>query len=258
MKTCAYQIADSLNIREIRKHYDENLIFFDSDELYYEIDHEKYVYVFEYGVLSFFGTDTDETQKIINYMSAFCENKLDEPIQEDFIIELNNSAISVYYNKIVINEINPDLLRIIMHSVSQSLALDYLSNQAETLLNNTKVFTEQLETAGKLKIKGKKLKRFIGKSLNLKNKISHNLYIFDSHPEIRENEEHDRIDKQMKKAFDLYDRSGNLTEDIDIIRENLDLFIELMHHRKSSFLEWIIILLILVEVLNMAFEKLLN
>lgn len=41
------------------------------------------------------------------------------------------------------------------------------------------------------------------------------------------------------------------------MKENLGLFKDLVQHRKSLTLEWIVIILILVEVLNLLFEKLL-
>jgi len=47
-----------------------------------------------------------------------------------------------------------------------------------------------------------------------------------------------------------------IQEGLSIIRDNLELFRGLLQYRNSSILEWIVILLILVEVLNMIIEKL--
>ena len=45
-------------------------------------------------------------------------------------------------------------------------------------------------------------------------------------------------------------------EGLSIIKDNLELFRTLMQHRYSSLLEWIVIILILFEVLNVVIEKL--
>ena len=46
-------------------------------------------------------------------------------------------------------------------------------------------------------------------------------------------------------------------EGLNIIKDNLELFRALMQHRNSNILEWIVIILILIEVLNLIIEKLL-
>jgi uncharacterized Rmd1/YagE family protein len=59
----------------------------------------------------------------------------------------------------------------------------------------------------------------------------------------------------LKNTFDLQVRFRNIQEGLEIVKENLDLFKDIMQHRKSTVLEWIIILLILVEVINLFVEK---
>ena len=101
------------------------------------------------------------------------------------------------------------------------------------------------------------MKRFIGKILNIKNKISENLYIFDS-PEITwEDEQLNKLNTDLKQTFDLKDRYHLIHDRIEIIKENLELFKDIMDHRESSRLEWIIIILILVEVVDMFILKML-
>ena len=116
---------------------------------------------------------------------------------------------------------------------------------------------QNLENKGKLDISGNKLKRFIGKILNIKNKISENLYIFDSPDITWEDELLNKLNLELKQTFDLKDRYHVIHDRIDIIKENLELFKDIMDHRESSRLEWIIIILILVEVVDMFILKLL-
>jgi uncharacterized Rmd1/YagE family protein len=53
-------------------------------------------------------------------------------------------------------------------------------------------------------------------------------------------------------------RFRNIQEGLEIVKENLDLFKDIMQHSKSLVLEWIIIILILVEVINLFAEKLMK
>jgi uncharacterized Rmd1/YagE family protein len=112
-----------------------------------------------------------------------------------------------------------------------------------------------LVNRGKLDISGKKLKQYIGRTLLLRNRIAENIYVFDSPPETWENESLNKIDNDLKRTFDLQVRVRTISEGLAIIKDNLELFRALLQHRYSNILEWIVILLILIEVLNLVFEK---
>ncbi|WAC01401.1 hypothetical protein N7U66_15285 [Lacinutrix neustonica] len=54
----------------------------------------------------------------------------------------------------------------------------------------------------------------------------------------------------------MKDRYRLIHDRIDIIKENLELFKDIMDHKESSRLEWIIIILIIIEVFDMLLLKL--
>ena len=142
-----------------------------------------------------------------------------------------------------------------MLNVAQSVALDYYEEQTTKLLADTNYHTQILENTGKLGISGKKLKQYIGRSLLLRNRIAENIYVFDSPPETWENEDLNKIESDLKRTFDLQVRARAIHEGLAIIKDNLELFRGLMQHRHSSTLEWIVIILILVEVLDLIIQK---
>jgi uncharacterized Rmd1/YagE family protein len=144
-----------------------------------------------------------------------------------------------------------------MLNVSQSAALDYYYEVTNTLLIETSLQTQYLEKKGRLNISGRNLKKFIGRTLNLKSNIAENLYIFDSPPETWEDEDLNRIDVGLKRTFDLQVRFRSIQESLQIIKDNFELFKDIMQYRSSYVLEVIIIVLIFVEVINLIIEKLL-
>jgi uncharacterized Rmd1/YagE family protein len=145
-----------------------------------------------------------------------------------------------------------------MLNTSQSVALDKYLEITDQLLSETSQYVDALELTGKLKISGKRLKRFIGHVLKIKNQISENLYIFDSPDITWENEALNKLNVSLKQTFDLKDRYRYIYERTAIIKEDLELFKDIMDHRESSKLEWIIILLILVEVVDVFFLRIWN
>ena len=253
--TVAYQVASTINIKSSKQQLQWQLLFQDSDELFYSSSKDKYIYIFHYGMVSFFNMSIDEINEALEQIKPFSHNYFSERISEEVSILIQPNTLQVNFENIVLPELNAEMIRLVMLNASQSVALNSYSEITEELLIATNEHTKYLENKGKLDITGNKLKRFIGKVLNIKNKISENLYIFDS-PEITwENEQLNKLNQDLKQSFDLKDRYRLIHDRIEIIKENLELFKDIMDHKESSRLEWIIIILIVIEVIDMFILK---
>lgn len=255
-KVISYQIADSIDIKSLKTAFTGELIYSDSDELFYGISDDRYIYIFKYGVVSFLNYQAVDSSSFLRFIEPFCKNRFSETLSDEFVVESGAPENKISYNKIEITSADRNVLRMIMLNVSQSVALDYYSEQTTQLMEETNFHTQILEKKGRLAISGTKLKKFIGKTLLLKNRIAENLYIFDSPPETWEDERLDKLHTELKRNFELAERFRNVSEGLGIVKENLELFKDILQYRNSVFLEWIIITLIAIEVLNFFLEKL--
>ncbi|MDR3711676.1 MAG: RMD1 family protein [Puia sp.] len=256
LKVLSYQVSDSIDIKLFRSSFKEGIYHSDADELFYKTGEESFLYVFKYGVVCFLNYTEREIHAYLEKIAPFCKNLFDQKLNEEFEVYPNARENKFGYNKIEIINADAETLRLIMLNVSQSVALDYYSEQTNKLQEETSYHIQNLERLGRLAISGTKLKKFIGKTLNLKNRISENLYIFDSPPETWENENLNRIDLELKRTFDLQERFRDIREGLEIVKENLELCKDLLQYRNSTFLEWIIIILVFLEVLNLVIDKL--
>ncbi|MBC8032834.1 MAG: RMD1 family protein [Chitinophagaceae bacterium] len=256
LKVNAFQIADSIDLRLFKPAFTAEIYYADTDELFYHIDTEKLIYVFKYGIVCFLNNDEIEMSGFLQLITPFCKNVFSHRLSEEFEIETHASRNHFGYNKIELLDADIEALRLVMLNVSQSVALDHYSQQTNRLLEETNFHTQVLEKKGKLDLRGVHLKKYIGRTLNLKNKIAENLYIFDSPDETWEDENLGRLDIGLKKTFDLQTRFRTIQEGLHIVKENLDLFKDLLQYRNSTLLEWVIIVLIFLEVLNLFFDKL--
>ena len=253
--TVAYQVASTINVKLSKQQLQWKLLFQDSDELFYSSSKDKYIYIFHYGMVSFFNMSINEINEVLEQIKPFSHNYFSERISEEVSILIQPDTLQVNFENILLPELNAEMIRLVMLNASQSVALNRYSEITEELLIATNEHTKYLENKGKLDISGNKLKRFIGKALNIKNKISENFYIFDS-PEITwENEQLNKLNQDLKQSFDLKDRYRLIHGRIEIIKENLELFKDIMDHKESSRLEWIIIILIVIEVIDMFILK---
>jgi uncharacterized Rmd1/YagE family protein len=254
-KVIAFQIAESIDIKRFRKEFTDTENYMSSSDIFYTNEKDQYLYLLSYGVVVFVGYDELKMSDMIEYLKPLCKNLLTEKMREEFIINTTTNKDAFDYNEIHISNSNPNVIRIIMLNVAQSVALDYFSKLAEELMIETTTYTQQLEKYGKINISIKRLKMFIGKVLNVKNRIADNFYILDSPDEAWEDEYLSKIDVGLRKTFDVKIRFREIDYQLQIIRDNLDLFKDIAQHRKSNMLEWVIIVLILVEVVNLFLEK---
>lgn len=247
----AYQVATTINIRQCKSALSFPVLFWDSEELYLENGPDKFIYIFQYGMVSFFNHTTEEIEEVLAQMQSSIKGYNAIPLSETIAVEIQPNQQKVSFDLVILPSFDAEALRLVMLNTSQSVALDRYSDITEKLIEETHEHTTYLERKGRLDISGLKLRKFIGKVLNIKNQISQNLYIFDE-PEITwENEELNRLNHELKQTFDLKNRYRSIYERTEIIKENLELFKDIMYHRESSRLEWIIIILILVEVLDL-------
>lgn len=251
VKIIAYQIAENTNIKKFKAEFTGELINSSSFELFYKYEN-GHVFVLNYGVVVFANVDDIKSSAFITLLKMYCSNLLENRLQEDFMIEKKETASPEFsYNSLSIKEINNDVIRIAMLQVAQSLALDFYQERAQQLFDETVNLTNQLENYGSLKISKTKLLKFIGKTLNTKNRIIDNLYIFDTPLVVWEDEFLGKVNDGLTKTFDISIRFKELEYMLKRVESNLTVFVELNDSKESKRLEWIVIILILIEVLHL-------
>lgn len=252
----SYQIADTIDVKQFSSFFKASLHYADPSELFYKTGAEQYVYVFKYGAVCFLNYDPVQISEFLRIITPYCKNLFENSLTDEFTLVVGSKDLRVGFDRIEVPSATTDVLRLVMLNVSQSVALDYYEEQLDKLLGETNFHTQILETKGSLNISGKRLRQYIGRTLLLRNRIAENIYVFDSPPETWEDEMLNRLDTDLKRTFDLQVRVRSVHEGLNIVKDNLEFFQGLMQHRNSNTLEWIIIILILVEVVNLIIEKL--
>ncbi|RMA66448.1 RMD1 family protein [Ulvibacter antarcticus] len=253
----SYHIAQSVNIKAVRNKFKATLLFGDSDELFYKLNEEQYFYVFQFGIVSFFNVKASEVEEIIGQISPFGKENVSDSLSEDISVNISEKIVKVNFDSVTIPSFDEEMIRLIMLHTSQSVALDRYAEVTGLMLEEASVHTKTLEDKGRIYISKKKLKMLIGRIMNVKNGIYENMYIFDSPDLTWQDERLAKLDNDLKLTFDLKNRYRNIQDSIAITKENLELFKDIWDHKESSTLEWIIIILIFVEIIDLFVTKIL-
>ncbi|MBS9766704.1 MAG: RMD1 family protein [Flavobacteriaceae bacterium] len=212
-----------------------------------QVDENSYLYVKDYGSLVFINCKKPFIKQIIELVD---EIKTTEELPIEKYTIYTEQPVEVDFEMIAVPELNLDTAHIIMLNLAQSVALmNYVAKTSE-LHDQTLVYSKQLEETGKIKLKEKPMRKFIGRTMNLKNNIAENLFVFDT-PELAwNNKDLSALDYKLKDELDIVNRYQGIKNSLDTIKENLDLFSDILQHKYGTMLEWIVIILILIEVLQ--------
>jgi required for meiotic nuclear division protein 1 len=257
VKLSALLVANQLDLKGIKTFLDLKPLADTSSELFYSFGGDKYQYYFNYGVVVFSGHSEEEIKLSIKTIDSFLKSPTNSLLLDDHEISVEEGEMKFEFNQVVVNRLDAKVFRISMFNIAQSVALDRYHQITENLLTEIRGFTNHLEATGKLSISRRNMLKFIGKALNTQNDIADNIYIFDAPEQVWDDEYLDNLHKGLMKHFDLRVRFSEIEYTLRIIEDNLSVFREITHQRESNTLEWIIILLILVEVINMIVSKLL-
>jgi uncharacterized Rmd1/YagE family protein len=259
IKLSAFLVANQLDIKGIKAFLDIKPLADSSSELFFNFSTNKFQYFFNFGVIVFAGYTEEEMKWSIKAIQAYQKNPVTNWLRDDHEISVQaGSEVAFEFDEVVVARLDDKVIRITMFNLAQSVALDHYHGVTEILLTEVKGFANQLESTGKLKISRNNMMRFLGRALNTQNDIAENIYIFDSPDLVWDDEYLDKLHKGLIKHFDLRVRFNEVEYTLRIIEDNLTVFREIIHQRESNLLEWIIIILILVEVVDLFLTKVLN
>jgi required for meiotic nuclear division protein 1 len=250
IKIEAVQVAESFNIKKFRAEYQSDVYSSSTSELFYAEDNKSFLYVFDYGVVVFANYEAVEKSKFIQFVKNYATLEVTENLSEEYFIKedasITKSVVKDSY--VTIETVNPSVLRIVMLNIAQSVALEYYEVLTNKLINSSKEYILELELKGKISISKINLLKYIGKVLNVKNSIVDNLYILDDPNLVWDNEELNFLNRQLKANFDINTRFKDLDYRLQIVEDNLRLFTDVLNVRESSRLEWVIVILIAIEI----------
>ena len=255
VKLSAIRVANQLDLKGIKSVIEVKPLADSSSELFYGPGPDRYQYYFNYGVIVFMGYSEEEIVQAVRRVQPHLRNT-DAWLRDDHTVSVEpGTELQFEFDRLIVDHLDAKIIRIAMLNLAQSVALDHYHEVSDNLLAEIRVFTTNLEKNGKLSITRKNMLKFIGRALNTQIDIADNIYIFDAPEQVWDDEYLDSVHKGLMKHYDLRVRFSEIEFTLRIIEDNLDAFREISHQRESNTLEWIIIILILVEVFNLLISK---
>lgn len=217
-----------------------------------EVDESKSVLVFSFGSVVFINHSTDDEIKVfLNYLQTF-EPEMDLKnigrYSDDYSLHINEkAALELTDEYVVVPEYEPFYPELISTVLAKSVALEKTEEQLEGIHDRLETMIDRLEK-GKLRIGNKELARTTAKILRHDYNTLAYIMILDK-PDItwKSSNANEFYDKMMD-FFELNDRHIILKSKTEILYNIIDGFSTISHSIRGLFVEWIVVILIVIEI----------
>ncbi|AEE25008.1 protein of unknown function DUF155 [Glaciecola sp. 4H-3-7+YE-5] len=213
------------------------------------------VWLFDYGIAVFWGIDEDERLALLHRLNL-AEGLLTKASQEHFRFTLNAPESRISQDNISLAQ-DDHLARLaISHALAQSLKLNEYESQAQQTIQDHAHIPQTLAQTGKIKLSRRNIAKIRGKLFSTKSDIILHYGLLDTPEFFWEYPEYESTYNLAARYLEIHPRVDLLSKKLATIHELFDMLAGEQNHQHSSFLEWIIIILIAVEIVMFGAKEL--
>jgi len=218
----------------------------------------SYVFLARFGGIVFWNCPDSLIRQIHEELKSLPGlSQLEERARDFLQVQVGAAEDSVGFSEVHLQELTLDKLRIVSLTLAQSVALDHFEAAVSRAMARFQPVVRALSHEGRLQLPHREVLRIIGFAMEVRAAVLDNLTLFDDPPETWESESLAHLDSSLFDQFDLEERLGAIREKLAYLHDAGTSFLGLLDTRKNHRLEWIIILLILVEILLFVGKELL-
>jgi len=226
---------------------------------------EKKAFVFAFGAIVFLNADEAFEKKIVEELKPYMLGIKKKIFDETFEVKVfpNKKSAEEYLGKeiqkrklVFVTEeegityedvLNDEILKMIALVVAQSVSLEYLESQVEEMIDSLEDLQKRFTSFSMFKTK--EIVKYLIEISKTKAAIISDLMLIEK-PEITwEIPKLTSVYYDVRDYFEINFRIHVLNRKINYVSEFVEMVFELISEKRSEFLEFIIILLIFLEIL---------
>lgn len=252
----AFDIASSYDLPKAREilEREPSAKVVKPDPLMVQFEEKKMLMVFRYGAIVFFNIEPIQMRRLTAHLnpSASRENKISS--EDDFLLYISNRQKKPKgTNEWHIKEFNRDMALVVGVVLSRSVSLEYYEKLVGDALEQFQQTITTLATKGWIPHRQREAVKQVGFALSVEYDLAYDVAILDDPDTLWDGGSRvEQLYAGLKREFDLEDRIRIIQQKISIISRFSTFVVSRLESQRAMYLEWIIILLILSEIL-MAF-----
>lgn len=223
------------------------------------VHEDQKILVFSFGSIVFINSTYDEERPFVEYLKNIkgdIDVKNYEKYSDDYELQVKDKAeIELTDKYVVVPKFEVFYPELVSTVIAKSVALEKTEAQLGNILDKLENMIDKLEK-GKLNIGNKEIAKTTSKIIRHEYNTIAYIMILDKPDITWTNSDAESLYNQMSEFFELNDRYVTLKEKTNILNSIIDGFSSISHSIRGLFVEWVIVILILVEVFLMVVDLL--
>ncbi len=214
---------------------------------YFGHNEHYHVVLAPFGVLTLIAKEKKEILNALSLLNISLEDE--DLITQDYPIMVDsalNKHFEITNEVILLRDTSPLSLNIIALAISQSVGLEHYEKRLDTLFVESRHIVESIHTFSISR--RAHLMSFVKRLALTRHDMVSNLLLLDKPNILWDDEDAEALYNRLAFILELYDRHEIALSKLAQIKEDVMLVMDIINHKKSEFLEWIIIILIGVEI----------
>ena len=211
----------------------------------------RYLVVFKFGSVVFYNMGFKEREECLKLARTFTSTPLTVPMTDDYRVVVRPTLsdwASLESDHIVLKRMDINNISVISSVLAQTVALEHYEQKVDGMVEIFSKLNKSTELTGDLNISKKRLFSLVAENNNTLTELITKLGLLGRSDTAWQYAQYNIVWEGLRQDFELEDRFQDLDYKLNLIQTQVKFYLEILQNRKSDALEWIIIVLISLEI----------
>ena len=211
----------------------------------------RYFVVFKFGSVVFYNMGQKEREECLKLARSFTSTPLPVPMTDDYRVIVRPTLedwAQLESDHIVLKRMDINNISVISSVLAQTVALEHYEQKVDGMVEIFSKLNKSTELTGDLNISKKRLFSLVAENNNTLTELITKLGLLGRSDTAWQYAQYNIVWEGLRQDFELEDRFQDLDYKLNLIQTQVKFYLEILQNRKSDALEWIIIVLISLEI----------
>ena len=211
----------------------------------------RYFVVYKYGSVVFFNMGRREREECLKLVRSFCPKPLPVPCTDDYRVMVRPALqpwAQFEADHVVLKQLDLNNISVIGTVLAQTVALEHHELKVDNMIEIFSSLNKVTYETGEMDISKNKLFKLVAENNNTLTELVTRMRLLGRSDTAWQYAQYDKVWSGLRKDFELEDRFEHLDYKLNLIQTQVKFYLDILQNRKSDTLEWIIIVLISMEI----------